>query len=322
MSTADTTTSGQRDRADRGPSEPADAGGQTAETRESITGWLFSLPSLALLTVFMIVPFALAIGLSFTNERLISPLPTTFVGLDNYSALLSDSEFYRALVNNVLFAAFVVPVQTVLALWLAILVDRPLRGVKIYRTVYFMPIVVVMAVAATVWRLLYEPDTGVINDVLGFLTFDTLQPEWLRSTTWALPAIVIMSIWQGVGFQMVIILAGLQGIPAVLYEAARVDGASRWQQFRYVTLPQLRNTLIFVVTVTAILAFRLFDQVWVMTQGGPRNSTITMLFQMVEVGFGQQAIARGSAIAVVFFIIVLALTLIQRRFIKEEREIA
>lgn len=322
MSTAEAVGSGQRTDADRGPSEPADAGGRTAKTRESITGWLFSLPSLGLLTVFLIVPFALAIGLSFTNERLISPLPTTFVGFDNYAALLSDSEFYRALVNNVLFAAFVVPVQTVLALWLAILVDRPLRGVKIYRTIYFMPIVVVMAVAATVWRLLYEPDTGVINDVLGFVTFDTFQPEWLRSTTWALPAIVIMSIWQGVGFQMVIILAGLQGIAGVLYEAARVDGASRWQQFRYVTLPQLRNTLIFVVTVTAILAFRLFDQVWVMTQGGPRNSTITMLFQMVEVGFGQQAIARGSAIAVVFFIIVLTLTLVQRRFIKEEREIA
>ena len=303
------------------PSPEEAPGRRNARARENLTGWLFTLPSLALLSVFLIVPFALAIGLSFTDQRLISPLPTTFVGFDNYTALFSDNVFFRALVNNALFAAVVVPVQTALALWLAILVDRPLRGVKIYRTIYFMPIVVVMAVAATVWRLLYVPDTGTINDILGLVTGGAVQPEWLRSTTWALPAIAIMSIWQGVGFQMVIILAGLQGIPEVLYEAAEVDGASKWHQFRYVTLPQLRNTLIFVVTVTAILAFRLFDQVYVMTQGGPRNSTVTMMFHMVEVGFSQQAIARGSAIAVVFFIIVLALTLVQRRFIREEREI-
>lgn len=320
MSSASTTA----ERGATSTSPPAEPGGgvRSAKRRENITGWLFSLPSLALLTVFLIVPFALAFGLSFTNQRLVSPLPTTFVGLDNYAAIFRDDVFFRALVNNVLFAAFVVPVQTALAVWMAVLVDRPLRGVKLYRTLYFMPIVVVMAVAATIWRLLYVPDTGFINDVLGLVTGGAFQPEWLRSTTWALPAIVIMSIWQGVGFQMVIVLAGLQGIPAVLYEAAEVDGATRWDKFRHITLPQLRNTLIFVVTVTAILAFRLFDQVYVMTQGGPRNSTVTMLFHMVEVGFSQQAIARGSAIAVVFFVIVFTLTLVQRRFIREEREIA
>jgi multiple sugar transport system permease protein len=267
------------------------------------------------------VPFALAIGLSFTNQRLISPLPTTFVGIDNYVAVFSDGVFWRALVNNVTFAAVVVPVQTALALWLAVLVDRPLRGMKVYRTIYFMPVVSVMAVAATVWKLLYEPDSGAVNGLLGLVTGGALQPEWLRSTAWALPAIIIMSIWQGVGFQMIVILAGLQGIPQVLYEAGEVDGATRWQKFRHITLPQLRNTLIFVITVTAILAFRLFDQVYVMTNGGPRNATQTMLLQMVEVGFSQQRIAQGSAIAVVFFVIVLSITFVQRRLLREEREI-
>ncbi|HSK91040.1 MAG TPA: sugar ABC transporter permease [Euzebyales bacterium] len=292
-----------------------------AKRRETLSGWAFSAPSLALLTIFLIVPFALAIGLSFTNQRLISPLPTRFVGVANYLAVFGDRVFWRAVINNVVFAAIVVPVQTALALWLAVLVDRPLRGMKVYRTIYFMPVVSVMAVAATVWKLLYEPDTGAVNSLLGLVTGGALQPEWLRSTTWALPAIVIMSIWQGVGFQMIVILAGLQGIPQVLYEAGDVDGAGRWQRFRFITLPQLRNTLIFVVTVTAILAFRLFDQVYVMTSGGPRNATQTMLLQMVEVGFGQQRIAQGSAIAVVFFVIVLSITLVQRRLLREEREI-
>jgi len=293
----------------------------SARSRESLSGWLFSAPSLTLLTIFLIVPFALAIGLSFTNQRLISPLPTTFVGIDNYVAVFSDGVFWRALVNNVTFAAVVVPVQTALALWLAVLVDRPLRGMKVYRTIYFMPVVSVMAVAATVWKLLYEPDSGAVNGLLGLVTGGALQPDWLRSTAWALPAIIIMSIWQGVGFQMIVILAGLQGIPQVLYEAGEVDGATRWQKFRHITLPQLRNTLIFVVTVTAILAFRLFDQVYVMTNGGPRNATQTMLLQMVEVGFSQQRIAQGSAIAVVFFVIVLSITFVQRRLLREEREI-
>jgi multiple sugar transport system permease protein len=293
----------------------------SARSRESLSGWLFSAPSLTLLTIFLIVPFALAIGLSFTNQRLISPLPTTFVGIDNYVAVFSDGVFWRALINNVTFAAVVVPVQTALALWLAVLVDRPLRGMKVYRTIYFMPVVSVMAVAATVWKLLYEPDSGAVNGLLGLVTGGALQPEWLRSTAWALPAIIIMSIWQGVGFQMIVILAGLQGIPQVLYEAGEVDGATRWQKFRHITLPQLRNTLIFVITVTAILAFRLFDQVYVMTNGGPRNATQTMLLQMVEVGFSQQRIAQGSAIAVVFFVIVLSITFVQRRLLREEREI-
>ena len=167
------------------------------------------------------------------------------------------------------FVIIVVPLQTALALWLATLVNQKLRGVTVYRAIFFTPVVVIMAVAATVWLLLYSPDRGLANAFLGFGLFGAIESEFLDSTTWALPSIMFMSIWQGVGFQMIIILAGLQEIPDELYEASSIDGATRWEQFRYVTLPMLRNTLIFVVTVTTILAFRLFDQVWVMTRGEP-----------------------------------------------------
>jgi ABC-type sugar transport system permease subunit len=193
-----------------------------------------------------------------------------------------------------------------------------LAGVVVFRATYFSPVVVVMAVAATIWLLLYNPDRGLINGFLRLVSFGTLESDWLRSTTMALPAIMIMSMWQGVGFQMIIILAGLQDIPGDLYEAAQVDGATRWEQFRFITLPQLRNTLIFVATVTMILAFRLFDQVWVMTRGGPLGATRTMMLEMVEVGFERQQIARGSAIAVIFFVIVLSVTVVQRVLLKEE----
>jgi multiple sugar transport system permease protein len=183
-----------------------------------------------------------------------------------------------------------------------------------------MPVVTVMASAAVIWTLLFNPD-GLINAVLETVTFGRFQPDWLQSTTWALPAVIIVSMWQGVGFQMVILLAALQDVPIMLYEAAAIDGATRWQQFRFVTLPGIRNGLLFVITVTTILAFRLFDQVWLMPRnpGGPLNSTRTMMLELVETGFGRQQIGRGSAIAVVFFLIVLGLTIIQRLAIKEER---
>jgi multiple sugar transport system permease protein len=214
----------------------------------------------------------------------------------------------------------VVPVQTGLALWMAILVNKAIRGVRIFRAILFLPVVTVLAVAATIWFLLYDPSSGLANGFLRLVTFGAIESDWLQSTSMALPAIMIMSIWQGAGFQMVILLAALQDIPEELYEAASIDGARRRQQFLYVTLPQLRNALIFVVTVTTILAFRLFDQVWVMTRGGPLGSTNTMLVELVNVGYERNQIAQASGLAVVFFAIVLLLTLLQRRLIKEERD--
>ena len=267
--------------------------------QDSVVPWLFSLPAILMLLAFLVTPFVLAVIFSFTNLRLLSPIPLRFVGLQNYVRVFQDPIFYRALGNNLLFVVIVVPVQTALALALAVLVNQKLRGVRAFRTIYFAPVVTVMAVAATVWRLLYDPDAGFINGLLGAVSGGAVHPNWLRSTGTAFLAIIIMSIWQGVGFQMVILLAGLQDIPHDHYEAAIVDGASAWQQFRFVTIPQLRNQLLFVVTITTILAFRLFDQVYVMTSGGPLDSTQTMMLMLVDVGFGRQRIAQGSAIAVI-----------------------
>jgi multiple sugar transport system permease protein len=203
------------------------------------------------------------------------------------------------------------------------LVNRNIPGRVFFRTVFFLPVVTVMAAAAVIWTLLFNGN-GLVNAIMETVTFGAFAPDWLNSTTWALPAMMLVGIWQGVGFQMVILLAALQDVPEVMYEAASIDGATRWQQFTNVTIPGIRNGLIFVVTVTTILAFRLFDQVFIMPRvpGGPLDSTRTMMLELVETGFGAQAIGRGAAIAVVFFVIVLTMTLIQRRFIREEGEVS
>lgn len=289
-----------------------------ADTR---TAWLFALPAGLLLLTFVVVPFVMAIVFSFTNHRLISPLPTRFVGLDNYVDTLTDGIFWKSLWNNTRFAVFVVPVQTAFALLLAVLINQGIRGRVAYRTIFFTPVTVVMAAAATIWVLLFNAN-GLVNAMLEVITFGNFSPDWLKDPTWSMPAIIIVSIWQGVGFQMVILLAALQDVPTELYEASAIDGATRWQQFRHVTVPGIRNALIFVLTITTILAMRLFDQAWLMptNPGGPLDSTRTMMIHMVDEGFGRQAIGRGSTIAVIFFTIVLAVTLLQRRFLREEAE--
>ena len=282
--------------------------------RERIAGWLFSTPALLGLFCFVLLPFVLAALLSFTNLRLGSPLPTEFFGLTQYRRIFSDSAFLHALRNNALCALIVVPLQTGLALVLALLINQPLRGRVIFRTMFFMPVVFPLSLVAVVWILLFAPGAnGTLNSLLEVLTLGSWQPrDFLHDPNWALPAITLTSVWQGVGFQMVILLAALQSIPVELYESARVDGARRWQQLLYITLPQLRNALIFVVLVTTILAFRLFDQVQIMTQGGPQHATTTVMYEAVNAAFASQQVARGAAMTVVFFMGVLLLTLLQR----------
>jgi multiple sugar transport system permease protein len=294
--------------------------------KEALTAWLFSAPALILLLIFLIIPFLMAFGLSFSDQRLVpNPnLPTRFVGLRNFVRMLDDDTFFQAVYNNFLFVIIVVPVQTALALLLAILVNQKLKAMNLFRTIYFSPVVVTMVVVSIIWAFLYNPGEGLINKFVEFVTFGALGPyDWLNDPNLALFAIMVLSIWQGVGFQMVIYLAGLQDIPDYLYEAAEIDGADKLKQFIYITWPQLRNVTIFVVLSTTILAFKLFTQVWVMQgpSGHPRGTTVTMMVYTVNQGFRQGKIGYASAITVTFFVIVLAVSLSQRMFLREEREV-
>ncbi len=285
-------------------------------------GWIMALPAIILLTLFLITPFIMAFGFSLSDQRLIpNPnVPTQFIALRNYVRLLTDETFHRGILNNFYFVLVVVPIQTAFALFLAMLINRKMRGINIFRTIFFSPVVITMVVVSIVWYLLYNPGEGFINRVLDFISFGAIDPiDWLKDTRTAFPAIMILSIWQGVGFQMVIFLAGLQEIPDELYEAARVDGATQRQQFVKVTLPMLKNTTLFVVISTTILAFKLFQQVWVMTQGGPQNSTMTTIVYMYRQGFRQLRVGYAASIAVIFFLIVLAVSLVQRKVLREER---
>lgn len=290
---------------------------------DTITAWLFSAPAVLLIGAFIVLPFLLAFYFSFTNERLISPRPTEWVGLANYERVLfEDPRFWRALTNNVVFSLVVVPVQTAFALLLAILVNQKLKGVVVFRTIFFMPITVVMAAVAVIWIVLLNPQ-GLINAFMSIITFGQFTPDWLADPSWALVAIMITSIWASVGFQMIILLAALQDVPETLYEAARLDGANNWQQFLNVTLPGIRNPLLFVLTITTILSFRLFDQVWIMPDrpGGPLDATRTLMVDIVDTGLNRGAVGLGSALSVIFLAIVLVITIIQRRLIRQEGDV-
>jgi len=294
------------------------------QRRETLAAWSFCALPLSFLLLFLITPFIIAFVISFTNQRLITNpnLPTQFIALRNFVRLFNSASFRQALLNTFIFVVVVVPLQTFFALVLAVLVNQKLRFINLFRTIYFSPVVTTMVVVSIIWYFLYNPGEGLINQMISFISFGKLGPyNWLNDTSSALPAIMILSIWQGVGFQMVIYLAGLQGIPDELYEAGRVDGANTWQQFWQITIPQLRNTTIFVIISTTILAFKLFTQVWVMTRGGPQGATKTIIVLLYEEGFKMLRVGYASAIGVLFFLIVLAVSLIQRIYLKEERAV-
>ena len=234
--------------------------------------------------------------------------------------LAKDVIFMKAFVNTVLFVAVVAPVQSGLALFLALLINQPMRGINLFRTIYFMPVVISMVVVSMLWRFIFDGQNGLLNTILGFFSLGFFQPvDWLGQTSTALGSIIAMSVWQGVGFHMVIWLAGLQTIPGSLYEAARIEGATPWQRFRHVTWPGLRNTAVLVMVIITMQAFTLYPQIAIMTNGGPLDSTQSLVFQMVERGYGKQDIAAGSAISVFLFLFVLSISLIQR-YISRERD--
>ena len=290
--------------------------------REGRAGLAFVAPALGLIVVFFVVPVAAGFLLAATDFDIyaIGDLATArFVGLANFAALLRDPVFWKALLNTFYFVLVGGPLSVAVSLGAAMLLNvRVVRFKGLFWTVYFAPVVTTMVAVATVWRYLYHPRFGLLNQLLGAVGIGGVN--WLGDPRWAMPAIILMSVWKNFGYNMIIFVAGLQSIPGTLYEAARVDGAGPWQQFRHITLPALRPMLVFV-GITMIGYFQLFTEPYVLTggTGGPLNATLSLVMYMYKQGFRWWNIGFGAAVAFVLFLIILAGTLVQLRF-QRERE--
>ena len=286
---------------------------QGRKKNERVTAYLFVAPAVILLISFLVVPMVYTAYFSAFKYQIMRPDNIDFIGIDNYSKLFADKNFWVALKNTVYFTVIVVPAQCALALGLALLVSKKFRGVSIFRTMYFSPQLTSMVVIAVLWSVLYNanPNTGLINSLLVNLGLNPIN--FLTNEHTAMNAIIFMSAWQGAGYQMMIFLAGLQGIPREQYEAASVDGATKWNQFWYITLPGLRGTIKYVIMITMIQAMKLFTQPYVMTQGGPKNATKTMVYYIYTQGFQKGNFGYACSVAAVFFVIVVAMSLILQR---------
>jgi len=273
----------------------------------------FIAPALSVIVVFFFLPVVAAFLLSFTDfdiYALGNPDYLRFVGFDNYLRLFQDPLFWVALRNTLYFVLVGGPLSVGVSLGAALLINsRLVRFKGFFRAVFFLPVVTTLVAVAVVWRYLYHPRHGLFNYALGFLGIDPI--DWLGDPAWAMPALILMAVWKNFGFNMIIFMAGLQSIPTHLYEAARIDGANAWQQFRYVTLPMLTPTFVFVTLITLIGYFQFFAEPYVMTQGGPAKSTLSIVLFMYEEGFRWWNLGYAAAVAFVLFAIIAAASWVQ-----------
>ncbi len=288
---------------------------QTSERRQQAAGWTFLAPALVLIGVFFFVPVIAGLVMSFTDFDIYAigrPDTIRFMGFENYRQVLTDAEFWRALRNTIYFVVVGGPLSVATSLAAALLVNAKLARMKgLFRTVFFLPVVTTMAAVAIVFRYLLHPHYGLVNAALGLLHVSPI--DWLGDPHWSMPAIVLLAVWKNFGYNMLIFIAGLQSIPDELYEAAELDGAGARAQFVHVTLPSLAPTFLFVGIMTMIGQFQLFVEPYVMTQGGPLRSTVTVVMLMYEQGFRWWKMGYATAIAFILFIIMMTVTLIQMR---------
>ncbi len=279
-------------------------------TRKRLTAYCFLLPNLIGFLVFTLIPVVAALGLSFM--RWDSYNPTQFVGLQNFRIMLRDSSFRISFWNTIYFTCATVPLTVIVSLVLALALDKGLKGLSVFRAIHFFPHIASTVAVAVVWQFLYNADMGPINMFLKTMGV-TDPPRWTASVTWAMPAVIIMGVWKSAGYYMIMFLAGLQGIPNHLYEAATIDGANGWHRFRYVTLPLLTPTLFFVIIMNLIYSFKVFDQIYIMTQGGPGRATSVLVYYIYVQAFVNQNFGYASAMAFVLFLILLVITIVQFR---------
>ncbi|KZN23390.1 sugar ABC transporter permease [Haladaptatus sp. R4] len=298
-------TTGVRDRLDGFVS------GLTVGNADTDLSWYaIVLPKVFIFAAVLLIPF---LGAFYVSLHQWEPLAQShpFVGIDNYVRLVQDPIFWDALINTAGYSLALLVFDVPIALGLALLLNMNLRGTKFYSAAIFLPVVTSWVVVSLIWSWIYNPQYGLLNTMLG--TIGLPQLSWLQSSKTALASIALMSIWKHIGFNMVIFLAGLKGIPDDLYEAAIIDGANRWERFRYVTLPLLKPTTFFVFIVTLVFSFRVYTQVYVMTNGGPVHSTYTIVYYFWQTGFQQFEMGYASAIAVVLFLLVFGLSVLQQR---------
>ncbi|WP_364144997.1 carbohydrate ABC transporter permease [Paenibacillus sp. LPE1-1-1.1] len=289
------------------------AGGKSAglaslKSKEMWMGYLFILPILAGYIIFLFGPIVYAFVMSFTNWSLFGN--TAYIGLDNYIyAMRDDPVFWDTVVNTVYFSAGLVPLNIVLSLLLAMLLKRKIWGIGLFRTAIFTPVVVSLVVWGIVWKFIFSTDGGLVN--LLIRTFGGTEISWLFSETWTMPTVIVVSALKGVGMNMVIFLAALHDVPKDYYEASKIDGASRWETFKSITLPMITPAVFMITIITVIGSLKVFGQIYVMTGGGPGTSTYVMVFYIFKQAFRSYEFGYASALAFILFSIILVLTLIQ-----------
>lgn len=287
--------------------------------RQDRAAWTFLAPALGLIGLFFVVPVITGFVLSFTDFDIYAigdPSVARFVGGRNYAQTITDHEFWNALRNTLYYVLVGGPLSVSASLAAALLVNAKLaRWKPVFRVIFFMPVVTTLVAVAIVWRYLYHPKYGLVDAAIQL--FGAQGPDWLGDPRWALPAIIVLAVWKNFGYNMLIFVAGLQSIPAEHYEAARLDGAGGWAQFRHITLPALGPTFLFVGVMTMLGQFQLFSEPYVMTQGGPLRSTVTIVLLMYEQGFRWWRMGLASAIAFILFAFMLVGTLVQLRLQRE-----
>ena len=276
---------------------------------QSFAGWLFIMPALVGTVVFIIIPVICSFGLSFVKWDLLNPIQ--FVGLENYKTIFQDKVFYKILINTIVFAVSTSVFGVIIPLILADIINRKIRGSEFFKTAYFLPFITPMIVIGIVWQWIFDPNIGCLN------TFLNLHINWLYDTKFAMPALIIISVWKLIGYNMIIFLSGLSGISGSIFEAAKIDGASSFQVFKNITIPMLAPTIFFVIIITAISSFQVFDLVYLMTQGGPLDSTNVLVYAIYKNAFEYFNAGQASAIAYVLFFIILVLTLVQWKLRKK-----
>lgn len=280
---------------------------------QEIMGYTFIFPCVLLFIIFTGIPIVQALYLSFTRYDILST--SQWVGLENYQRLMNDELFLLTLKNILSYVIMYIPMMITFSLGIAMVLNRKKPGMSVFRTIYYLPGLTSAIGASIVWLWLLNPEYGLVNELLSYIGI--AGPSWLANSSTAMISIVIVTVWQGLGPNMVIYIAGLQGIPDQLYESALLDGANQWQLFRYITWPGLRPTTFFVFIMSMIGAFQLFDQAFAMTQGGPGNATTTPVYLIYNTGFSELRMGYASAMAFVLFLIILTLSMINMRINKE-----